>query len=78
MLFPYIFMKGHLFTADRVFRSVSRVIYRPATPEGLYIYGDGEERSCSRLFSRASGGQTHHLPRTQAISAVCHTPVESM
>lgn len=36
-------MKGHLFTADRVLRSVSRVIYRPATPEGLYMGREGAE-----------------------------------
>ena len=46
---PYIFMKGHLFTADRFFRSVSRVIYRPATPEGLYVWGQGGEELLTAL-----------------------------
>lgn len=48
-------MKGHLLTADRVFRSVSRVIYRPATPEGLYIYvgtGGSGAQSAERAEQR--------------------------
>lgn len=33
-LFSYVFIKGCIFWADPVFRSVSHVIYCPATPEG--------------------------------------------
>lgn len=69
-LFPYIFMKGHLFTADRVFRSVSRVIYCPAMPEGLYIWGREWAKcrplSCSELFSCVCHGCMHPFTHTHA------------
>lgn len=80
MLFPYIFMKGHLFRAYRVFRSVSRVIYCPAMPEGLYIWGPEWAKcrplSCSELFSCVCSGCMHPFTHTHA-SALRATPQPS-
>lgn len=78
-LFPYIFMKGHLLAADRVFRSVSRVIYRPASAEGLYIWGWSANCWAARSSSVLSVVDACVLLHThKRISAVCHTPVESV
>lgn len=82
-LFPYIFMKGHLFTADRFFRSVSRVIYRPATPEGLYIWGRGGEelltalQPCQQWTNASSYTHTRHqcsVPHPSRVSVMYGLP----
>ncbi len=65
-LFPYIFMKCHLFTADRVLRSVSRMIYRPATPEGLYM---GREGAAHKALSGRILAEQRWA--AQGSSAVC-------
>lgn len=77
-LFPYIFMKSHLLAADRVFRSVSRVIYRPATAEGLYICGDGAQTAELLRAPQFCLSGTHAFYYTHTNASVqCATPQSS-
>lgn len=76
MLFPCIFMKGHLFVADGTVHTVSSVIYCTAMSEGLYMWG--WEHKPLRCFSVVSASFYTHVCTQDIHTSPYHTRVESV